>query len=86
MDSLINTFKSICIGPGPEQNNITLTISSIGKTSSFNSALNQDIMKLYYTLLQYVDKVKQTNDYPTKVEIVGDNNKTYYFTTYKKIF
>ena len=87
MESMINAFRNICIGPGPQiGKEITLTITCKDKTTSFSNKTTEDLMTLYYSLFQYADKLETTTNYPTKVELVGDDKKTYFFTTYKKIF
>ena len=87
MDYLLDSLKHLCISQKPQDTStLKLRVTVNDKVTEYQSKTNQDVIKLYYTFLNHLDKVPYNNEFPTKVELIGDDSKSYEFTTFKRIF
>lgn len=89
MNYILTSLKNLTLSnatPDNSEESIHVKVYFNNQEYNFNGRNNEETFKLYYNLLKQSDKVKIFNDYPTLVEIVGNDTKTYKFTTYKKLF
>lgn len=89
MNYLFSSLSNLTLSsPVTQDSNelISVSVKFNDKEYKFNGKTSEESYKLYYNLLNQCDKLKNYNDYPTTVEVIGDSKKTYKFTTYKKLF
>ena len=87
MDYLVSSIKSLYGSKNTEQDKdfIKLKITYQNNCHEYFGSTKHSILKLYYTLFKQADKNIIYNEFPTKVEIIGDKG-IYSFTTHKKLF